>query len=323
VEQRLVRKRKREQSAQRKKMQRVINRSLLIFLGVILLIFFIHQAYSFALTHAVRTVVAELGNLSADFQAQAISFCDEKVILAPQAGTLVREAADGQLVRNGSVVAKLQPPAEAVGSSVVNVTAPQPGYVRYALDGWEGVLVPDSWQKLNLPALFDKVAQKKQTVSSHSYQAGSPLCKIVNSLVDPLLVIKISTDSNRAVAVGDNLELNWDNQGSGRARVLKVTEHDGYRLAIVNLYLMGRLLPAQRLFNLRVYDLKYQGTVVPSSSLAKEGGKSGLYIQSAYGIRFSQVHVLGSLGDKTAVSGLTPGTEVVTNPGIARRIGKM
>jgi hypothetical protein len=123
------------------------------------------------------------------------------------------------------------------------------------------------------------------------------------------------------IAEGDRLDVYWDG-GSGRAKVLSVSNHPDCLITVAELYISRSALPPQRSFDAHISDQKYQGVILPIRALVKKEGKTGVYVRTAVGLKFTTVDVVGQLDEQVAVNGITPGVEVVTNPGVAKRINQ-
>ncbi|HBG22137.1 MAG TPA: hypothetical protein DDW83_02645 [Peptococcaceae bacterium] len=69
---------------------------------------------------------------------------------------------------------------------------------------------------------------------------------------------------------------------------------------------------------------KGEGVIVPDSALVKEDGENEvyLYIMSVTGPVVKNVEVVTVLDGQVAVQGISPGADVVKNPGVARLIKK-
>lgn len=65
-----------------------------------------------------------------------------------------------------------------------------------------------------------------------------------------------------------------------------------------------------------------EGIIIPESALISENNQSGVYVMSVLGPVFKKVDVVAAQNGQAAVQGISPGAEVVKNPGLAKLIKK-
>ncbi len=306
-------------------------RKIRIFLGFLLFLAiggaFIfwsgRQIYYFCLTRAVRTTPAQAGTLSVAYPASGIVLRNETVVAAPIPGKLIPLAPEGKRVRAGAVVARLEglPDLERPPGRV-ELRSPQAGFLCYHLDGWEGVLTPDNWERLDLLLLFKNINKSTGRIENiaRAVNTGEPVFKVIDNLVSPCLILKIEHERPLTFNAGDKVDLEWEGAKKGRGRVLAWRKIPGGLVINVELLEANSSFLCSRFFRLRVADRKYEGVIVPVCSLARTEKGIGVYTSSPVGFKFQKVDLIGRLGDRAAVQGISPGVEVVLNPELLKRI---
>lgn len=186
----------------------------------VLVIWLGHQIYFFYLVHAIKTEKVIVDFISARSKAQAIVLRHEAVVKSPGNGKLVQIVKEGQRVRTGTVVACLQRSEDLSDyRREIKLISPKAGVVCYHIDGWEGVLVPDNWQRLNLAEMFNNDDFVKRNVPySLMIDKGEHVFKIIDNLVNPYLILKMDDSNLLNFRVGDLVELKWENTGAGKGK---------------------------------------------------------------------------------------------------------
>lgn len=280
------------------------------------------QIYFLCLSHAVRSQEVQWGVLTASFEADALVLQKETLVRAPIGGKLIRLVPEGSKVRLGDSVARIVNSSSPSGERTRMLTATVPGVVSYHPDGWEGVLVPEHWESLSRPGLFQEVERKGAQGDREQVNEGEPVLKIIDNLSDPYLVLKIIDKGNQPpLRRGEMLQLLWDG-GGGEGKIISVSSSAKILMAVVEVRLASPGLPAQRSFPVRLLDPCYEGVIVPEQALVRSGRGYGVYTWSPVGVGYVRVKLVGRLEHQAAVRGLEPGSEVVVNPGIAARIYK-
>ncbi len=301
---------------------RVLLGRVLLFIVACGMFFWIgNQVYRFYLVNAVKTVEAKEGNLAASYSGQAIILRNETVVRAPRPGYLVRFLPEGSLVRSGQVVAGLKPPPSMEKNrESINLPSPTSGFVCYHPDGWEGVLVPEQWSRLDLAGLFKNF---KGDIRDHSQvsAAGEPVFKIIDNLSEPYLVIKLDKVGKDHLSQGDAVELQWSG-GSGKGKIVGTKAVGEILLVVAEVLQAQPGLPDDRLLNLKVIKPECEGIIIPAEALVQHGHSTGVFTYSPLGFRFLKVEVRGRLCGRVAVTGIDPGLEIVVNPWVATRIQK-
>jgi len=288
----------------------------LLFLGL-------REVYRFCLIHAVHTTIAEVGELCVHHEGEGIILRNEVLVRAPLPGTVTRHISEKTRVPAHTPVASLQIFPDLSGKpGTYTLTAPVAGAVWYHWDGWEEVLVPNNWERLNFELLFPQVESTKEKQAPLTVKTGDVVFKIVDDLVNPCVVIRIKDKGSFAVAEGQQVDLEWE-QGEGRGKVLRVWKREDFCFIAVEVTKGIFNLPHQRSFRLKLVSQKLEGVVIPAAAIYQKGETKGVYLASLGGYQFKKVEVTGKVGDKAVVTGIAPGEEVVVNPWLLKKIEKL
>ncbi|MGB9791000.1 MAG: HlyD family efflux transporter periplasmic adaptor subunit [Thermacetogeniaceae bacterium] len=258
----------------------------------------------------------------ANYDGEAVVLRNEIVVKAPCSGQVIRIRSEGSLVRAGELVAKLRPKTGIdTGIAEIDLFSPVSGYVCYHPDGWEDILTPSEWSRLEFSEVFGSV-NKKDEVCSQEAAAEEPVFKIIDNLSEPYLIVKIKNARNEhVISQQDRVEFRW-NGGSGKGKVVAAREIDGALFIVVEVLEAEQRLPDKRLFGLKVIKTEGEGVVLPAKAIVWRKGATGVITSSPLGFRFHKVEITGRLGEKVAVKGIEPGLEVVVNPSVVTKIQK-
>ena len=119
---------------------------------------------------------------------------------------------------------------------------------------------------------------------------------------------------------GSSVDLEWGSDGIGKGRVIGLQSRSGTYIAIIDVSQATGDAFSARTLDVKLINNKCEGIVVPIQSLVSNGSEQGVYTKTPLGIKFVGVQVIGTLGDRVAVQGVQPGMDVVTNPGLVKRI---
>ncbi len=319
-----VRKKRLERAGLVKRLRLWFGRLLLLALVLLLLVWLGKQAYVFCVAQAIRTESAQWSELASTYEGQAIIMRNETVVTAPMAGSVAWLATDGAMVHVGSAVARISSTAAPEGGQgSVELKSPAAGIVSCGLDGWEGILAPANYQRMDLFTLFQSVRQKPLSAPLQDVQSGDPLFKIVDNLSDPYFVIKLDSQPEDLV-VDNSVNLTWDAGGSGTGKVIGLQSKPGAYIVIVSVSQATDDAFSVRTLDVKLSHEKCEGIVVPAQALVDQDGEQGVYIKTPLGIKFAGVEVLGTLGDRMAIQGpeIEPGVDIVINPGLVKKIGQ-
>lgn len=309
-----------QKNAFAKRLRVLVGRILLLLLAGGLVYWMGKGGYLFCLAKAIRTEPVKVGVLASKCDGRAIVLRNEAVVRAPAAGKLVRVVPEGSKVRAGTVVARLECPSDLKKrQETIELRSPSPGLVCYHPDAWEGVLLPEQWERLDYLALFKNITEEPQT-DSQVCTAGEAVFKVIDNLSGSYLILRVEKAQGMDFTIGERLDLQWDPQGSGRARVVALKENPETRLVVVEMQEARPGLPDERIFDFRMTNRKYEGIIVSIRALVQKDRNLGVLLVSPAGIRFHKVIVIGIQGNQAAIRGIDPGSEIVLNPDLARRV---
>ncbi len=261
-----------------------------------------------------------MGVLVSDYTGQAIILRNESVIRAPFAGSVGRLIPEGTRVHIGTAVCRISGvigPEKNQGP--VELQSPVAGVVCYRLDGWEGILTPTNYKKMDLFALYKAVRKNTPDNTAPVVQSGDPVYKIIDNLVYPCLVIKFDSQPHD-LAIDARVELQWGEGGQGKGKVELLTTKSGALIAVVEMNEANQDLFSSRMTDIKLINKKYEGIILPAKALVRTASVVGVYARTPVGFKFTKIQVLGVLGDRVALKGIPVGTDVVINPSLVKRI---
>jgi putative membrane fusion protein len=310
----------------KKKLSSLVKRLILFSFLALAVIWLGMQVFNFCVFQAIRTVEAQTGVLTATAKAKGVLLFQEEVVRAPVSGELEPLAAEGTRLSIDTVVGHIKPLTGPDGSAgSVELKSPSAGIVCYSLDGWEGVYDRLSWQHTDPVLIFNNITEetKETKPQKEVLDKGEPIFKVIDNLENPYIIIQFAAGYASHVKEGARLQLTWGKDQGGRGKVISLIDKKGNMYTIVELEQV-RSFPCQRLLELEVSCRKGEGVIVPDSALVKEDGENEvyLYIMSVTGPVVKNVEVVTVLDGQVAVQGISPGADVVKNPGVARLIKK-
>jgi putative membrane fusion protein len=295
-------------------------RALLVAVALLVLVWLGKQAYDFGVSKAIRTESAQWSALSSSYDGQAIIMQNETVVTAPAAGRVAWLVPEGVRVHIGSEVARISgavTPGQAQES--VAVTSPVAGAVSYRPDGWEGILTPDNYKRMDLFTLFDTVRKNHQNNPPQDVQSGDPVYKVIDNLVNPYLVVRLDKKPGD-LAISSRVNLTWGEAGTGKGKIIGFLSRSGTYVAVVEVSQSSEGIFTGRMLDVTMISKKGEGYVLPSQALVEKDGKQGVYLKTPVGIKFVKVEVIATLDDRVVVQGIQAGADVVVNPGLASKL---
>jgi putative membrane fusion protein len=174
---------------------------------------------------------------------------------------------------------------------------------------------------MDLFTLFNSVRPKPLEAPLQEVQGGSPVFKIVDNLVDPYFLVKLDGQPGD-LAIGSSVDLEWDSGGAGQGTVIGLQSRSGTCIAIVDVSQATGDAFSARCLDVKLISEECEGIVVPTQALVIQGSERGVYTKTPLGIQFVKVEVIGTLGDRVAVQGVQTGMDVVTNPGLVKKVNQ-
>jgi len=305
-----------------KKIKVIIGRLVLFFIALGVVIWLGTQLYYFCVFHAIRTVTAELGELTESTAAKAVLLISESVVRAPGTGKLLPIVAEGDRVPVGTLVAQLELMADPAGNSgKISIKSPSTGIISYQLDGWESIYDRYSWQRVDPSVIFEKLEGGNKIASGirEDIKQGEPVFKVIDNLANPYLIVQFPQGFKPHIEEKDQLTLAWEKDGTGKGLVVAHHKKGDHHYAVVELK-QARPYPTQRNLDLQLMHILGEGIIIPESALVEKEGQTGVYIMAVTGPKYRKVEVAATLNDQAAVQGIVPGVEVITNPRLAEII---
>ncbi len=297
-------------------------RLVILVLVLVVLAWLGKQAYVFCVAQAIRTESAQLSVLDSGYSGEAIVMRNEKVATAPVAGNVERLVPEGARVHIGTAVARITGPASPEKDrAAVELTSPAAGTVSYQHDGWEGILTPAQYQRMDLFALFDAVNKGQPGNLPQTVSRGDPVYKIIDNLVNPDLVIRLDKQP-QDLEIKDWVDLNWSQEGQGRGRIIGLSSKPGAWIVTVKVSQTDQDFNAGRTLSVKLINKEYEGIVLSARALVTKDNQQGVWTRSPVGFKFNRVRVVGAVGDKVALQGIEQGLDVVINPDLLKKISR-
>lgn len=317
-----LRKKRLERAGLMNQAQIWFGRVLVFALTVLVLIWLGKQAYVFCVAQAIRTERAQWTVLASDYDGDATIMRNETVVTTPVAGNIARLVPEGTRVHIGSAVAQVDAPmSPEKNQGPVELQSPVAGAVCYHLDGWEGILTPANYQRMDLFALFASVKKNHPGDLSQVVKSGDPVYKVIDNLVNPYFVVELDRQP-QDLAIGNRVDLSWDSGGQGKGTIIGLHSKTGAYIVVMEVSQAGQDFATGRTLHVTVINKKCEGIVLPVEALVTKNGKRGVYTRTPIGFKFNSVQVLGTLGNRVAIQGIQPDTDVVVNPGLLKRINQ-
>ncbi len=316
---------RKQKKEKKKKINKIVGRGTLGLVIAVFIFWVVLQVSNFYALRAIKTVNAQMGDLIISTEANGIFMLQEELISAPRTGIMEPLSEEGERVSKGAVVARIMPLEGPEGGGISeNIISPSTGLVWYHLDGWEGVYDQDTWNNSDLYTVFDNLNKNNKGASgiqTNEVNQGEPICKVVDNLIWPQLIIQFDLPGSLSLKEGELLRFDWKDGGSGQGRVKSLLKRKGKEYALIKLEEM-RPFACARFSNLNVSCKKGEGIIIPRTALIKRDKDDGVYIMSVLGPEFKEVDIITSVNSEAAIQGISPGEEVVINPGVVKLIKK-
>lgn len=194
------------------------------------------------------------------------------------------------------------------GEEPVLITASEPGYLIYQLDGWEGKIRPENFSELSAGIFRQNFSLKPRPAKVNS---GKPIGKIVNPFQQKIAVI-VNTRLTGYPRRGD---LWWIKtpEGTHPVRVIDFfpLNEERFLLALEDSELINYFLPNRRSRIFIIYK-KVSGVCIPIHALLKKGPTTMVKVVKGDGFTEKEVTVKETDGAMVIVDGLEFGTTIIS-----------
>lgn len=300
-------------------------------------------------------VYLEEGVLEDKISTHGVMIYDSKVVQASGAGQWQAVVQEGERVADGELVGYL-----VSGSSKKPVYANSPGAVSYQIDGLEAVLTPAHADSIDLDkilALLEPVPENKKANAKDNSAAqengsiaqeeilgtGKGLFKIIDNLSDVYFFVRVD-DANRSLSLepesqvtivlpalagqkqedGQNIAGQTDSARKQKATVVSVLQSPNGTQVLLKIKRNDIVLSGERKVAIELVLDSIKGGIVPKKAIFyDEAGKPWVFVVKKSRVAKVEVEVVGTVGDMAAISGITAGTPVITNPSLAKENQKV
>lgn len=188
------------------------------------------------------------------------------------------------------------------------ILAPEPGFVYFQYDNWEGKLTPDHLSELS-EAIFESNIPLKST--GNRVRPGQIITKIISPF-NPIIAVKADTSIIGTPSKGDPW---WFKTTGGMHRVtLKniIPLEDGkVILAFEDPGIYLQYMPNRRDKIFAIYK-KVNGVTIPHQALIKMEDRTFVKLPKGDDYSLQEVQVLETDGDKVVVEGIDFGTTIMS-----------
>lgn len=262
------------------------------------------------LPHLVRVVEARPGNLETAVTGQAVVIWDEWVLTAPAAGMVHLRVREGDRVRTGTPVCRVD------GHQVVS---PAPGVVTLFTDGTEGRLSFAPGTSPPAPQVLALKPQPGQLQEGQAVTVGQPLARVVDTsrmrlcvVLPPAEVAGLAERSRALVRFPDGREMTM------RPEAYHAGDDRTYgTITLVSGEWVEDLLRT-RLITVEIIKDRATGLLVPRRALVERDGQAGVFVVKKTLAQWVKVEVKGEKGALVAIGGIAEGSQVITNPWLVR-----
>jgi len=215
--------------------------------------------------------------------------------------------------------------AQELQQSAHELRAGKAGVVSFQFDGLETKLRPDALETWDTRGLSALKAETLLVEDGGIVEAGQPVYRIVSD-TEVYVAVVTDNDSARLLLPERKVTVKFVDTDlpSVRGQVYYVGEQEKNGFSVVLLlcddYISG--FTSLRRGHADIVKARYEGIILPASSVVQSGGQLGVYIVQRDDPVFVPVSVLGRAADTVAVSGIKVGDEVVTNPSLIKVSGQ-
>lgn len=277
------------------------------FVAIFVIIWTVRTAERLINWHSMQLVPVSYGVLEDITEKKAVVIRKEIVFSVPQPENVKFLVRETERVHAGAMVFKINSPEIQRTEKITSykMYAPCSGTFSLKVDGLESVLNPGSFMSLDLDSVYEKVT--KGTMEGQR-DHGKSAIKIVDNLSPAYLCfpgseMKLKKNSDILFRISGSKEL-----FSGQII------NEPQDITIISLPGVPKELIGERVSTIRLITRRKYGLIVPTSSLVKKDGETGLYAISGNNVHWIKVTVEGVFKKNAVVEGVKLGQEIVANP---------
>jgi len=291
-------------------LHRLIHLSIGMFAALVALGFLGWQAWHWLSIQLVDVKPLEKGVLVEKLPAVAVLVKNETPLKAPLTGKVEMLAADGDRLRVGSPVARIQGPQ---GSATVY--SPKPGVLCTHLDGLEGTLRPQNTNVLDVNMIEKiEVSGEKGPGNIQNAEKGVPFCKLVDNLEPVVVFLRVNGEEFEGLERRDSYDL-FINGKEVKGRFLELRGSVPGQLLLEIAQCPGEVLHLRRV-KAEILTRKLEGYTVSQDALVFEDNQSGIFVVEKQLVKWLPVEITGHMNGKVVLqgTGLNENTRYITNP---------
>lgn len=291
-------------------LHRLVHLSMGIFIALVAFGFLGWQAWHWLSIQLVDVKPLKKGILVEKLPAVAVLVKNETPLKAPLTGEVEMLAADGDRLRVGSPVARIQGPQ---GSATVY--SPKPGVLCTHLDGLEGTLSPQNKNVLDVNMIEKiEISEEKDPGTIKVAEKGVPFCKLVDNLEPVVAFLRVNGDELEKLGHRDKYDLFLQGREvTGRFMEFRGSAPGQLLLEIAQ---CPREVLHLRQVKAEIITREMEGYPVSQDALVFEDNQSGIFVVEKQMVKWLPVVIKGHMQGKVVLQGesLNENTRYIANP---------
>lgn len=249
-------------------------------------------------------VVAQQGALNDSIDVTGLFLYEEVVVSAEEAGTFYPALCSGDGVAADDICGEFHRLNDLFAAPVVTVASPVSGIYSEAIDGWEGILVPERLGDLELPAVLEGYEPPEADGKSF-FRRGEPCFKVIDNKKDIVFLAELGT----VTLTEERVSLAFGEEACF-GTVLEQKHFARGNFALISMAPFDGCYGARRAEATLILGRK-EGILVSEAALTTRFGEIGVYRVDDGGTAFCPVTVVCRADGQCLVSGISSGDRLL------------
>lgn len=272
----------------------------------------------------IRVEPLKIGVLKDSVPARGILVKDELLVNSQYKGKVKYVAQEGDRIRVGDpvaniVVTDINSPS---GQRNISINASVPGIIDYSTDDLENIFNVNNTDNVFSQDPNNVKLKPREIKNDSTIENGGLVFKIVNNLARDQIYLRVPTQSFPGDMLKKNnlLEVNFEqkNVDSMIFEIDQIKTSGKYSYLILGNNSFVPQWLGKREVKVQLTRDTYNGGIIPTKALVKKNGQKGIYIQYKDEVVWKEVKVLGTVKDKTVITGVEEETPYIVNPQYAQ-----
>ncbi len=294
------------------KKRRYTKRNTGVFLVTLFLVFTgLYFSARIVAGHTINSKPVSEDVLEESVYVPAVIFANGQNVVSPAGGKIEYLVDDNTRVPVGKEIARVKSfAADNSGDKpIFTIESQTAGLVDLSNLSLSLPLNRDLVSQMSLDKLYSLVSQTKNTDTTVAN--GQTVVRIINNLEPAVVVLQLNPDFFPTLKTGQKLEI-VSKDIAKVATVLRLEkQEDGSRL--VSIEVPSTFVRGELKTNLIVKGRSYHGFILPQEALKSTLDGPGVYVIREGAPLWQPVEIMGEIGDRVAVQGLSEKEEVVQN----------